>query len=746
MTEGQRMDEGRRMFQIFAARMFEQRVLSAYREKRAMERQQAFLRDLENEEKEKAEASTKNAAKKAKQRQKEKVKKEALKEEKARKAEEKAAAEAAEEQRKQDEKRKRDEENRRKEEERKKKLEDARRKQEEEKQRKKAEEREREDARREKERKAKEKKDKEDATRKERELKDRETKLQQEREEKERQENERREREAKEQKRKADMEAYARQTQLAESTMLAESKRQPPAPVVALPPSLKTKQSYTVSDSPQAKIATPAVPKPPTPVRPKEVPIRTSQSSLPLNPESAQRPKPATPPKLLSQQLPSQQLNMLPSRTPSQSTTVSNTPHMSPMHAIPPPPGMPLPHQNGPPMGMHGPNGYPGVPGPMMPGMMQRMPIGHQMPMYSPHVPQLGPPHRGFYHNPATGAPPGITPPMGPQHPRTYVPESVLGAGQAPLGAAPNPMQQSYHVPRENAPPTHSRQTSSAFDASPLDTAPSSAASQPIARPVPIKRPTSTKPYDLGLDLTRSATTSVDELGTRLGSSALLDDSDEPLPTPNDTRRVSSHLNTGLSSIGNTGMLSSPFDQTQSPFGLGSNTTPTDSWRSSSLQYGPTGTSGWGSAPTSTGWGGSGGFSMPQPHRGSVPKPVTVRILACQACRSLARQTSGIEGFHDFKDIVRLVTHESARQGQMQDIQAHEIRNILETEGDTHNGGGMFIVREDIPRARTLVKWVTNAADQGMGGGRPAMGLGEIGSPLPSNSIPMLGGPIPRGF
>jgi hypothetical protein len=33
MTEEQRMEEGRRMFQIFAARMFEQRVLSAYREK-----------------------------------------------------------------------------------------------------------------------------------------------------------------------------------------------------------------------------------------------------------------------------------------------------------------------------------------------------------------------------------------------------------------------------------------------------------------------------------------------------------------------------------------------------------------------------------------------------------------------------------------------------------------------------------------------------------------------------------------
>src|ERR1700722_9254955 len=40
MSEEQRMEEGRRMFQIFAARMFEQRVLTAYKEKVAKERQQ----------------------------------------------------------------------------------------------------------------------------------------------------------------------------------------------------------------------------------------------------------------------------------------------------------------------------------------------------------------------------------------------------------------------------------------------------------------------------------------------------------------------------------------------------------------------------------------------------------------------------------------------------------------------------------------------------------------------------------
>ena len=49
MTEAQKMEEGRRMFSIFAARMFEQRVLSAYREKVSQERQNQLLRELEEE-------------------------------------------------------------------------------------------------------------------------------------------------------------------------------------------------------------------------------------------------------------------------------------------------------------------------------------------------------------------------------------------------------------------------------------------------------------------------------------------------------------------------------------------------------------------------------------------------------------------------------------------------------------------------------------------------------------------------
>lgn len=71
MSEEKRMEEGKKMFSIFAARMFEQRVLQAYREKVAQERQQQLLRELEDEDKREKERE----AKKQKENQKKKDKK-----------------------------------------------------------------------------------------------------------------------------------------------------------------------------------------------------------------------------------------------------------------------------------------------------------------------------------------------------------------------------------------------------------------------------------------------------------------------------------------------------------------------------------------------------------------------------------------------------------------------------------------------------------------------------------------------
>ena len=68
-NEERRMREGKRMFQIFAARMFEQRLRSAYREKLALERQRQLLEEYEQEQAIEAEKSAqlKLEAKKKKQ-------------------------------------------------------------------------------------------------------------------------------------------------------------------------------------------------------------------------------------------------------------------------------------------------------------------------------------------------------------------------------------------------------------------------------------------------------------------------------------------------------------------------------------------------------------------------------------------------------------------------------------------------------------------------------------------------------
>ncbi|CAI2168691.1 12581_t:CDS:2 [Funneliformis geosporum] len=201
-TDEQRMEEGRRMFQIFAARMFEQRVLNAYREKVAQERQQKLLEELEEENRLKEERELK----KLKEKEKKKAKNRALKlqkeEERARKEAERLAEEKAlraERERKLEEERKKREEERLKKEAERRAREEERQRKEEEKRRKAKEDKEREE-RRKKEQEAKERKERE---REEKERKEREEKFRKEKEERrQREERERKQRELKEKERK----------------------------------------------------------------------------------------------------------------------------------------------------------------------------------------------------------------------------------------------------------------------------------------------------------------------------------------------------------------------------------------------------------------------------------------------------------------------------------------------------------------------------------------------------------------
>ncbi|WWC67558.1 uncharacterized protein I206_101467 [Kwoniella pini CBS 10737] len=118
LTDAERMEEGKRMFQIFAARMFEQRVLQAYREKVAKQREEQLLRELEEEEDSKRAREEKKAKESQKKKDKKKMQKQKADEEKAARdaaiAEEQRAAKArAEEQERERQRRQEEERNRR---------------------------------------------------------------------------------------------------------------------------------------------------------------------------------------------------------------------------------------------------------------------------------------------------------------------------------------------------------------------------------------------------------------------------------------------------------------------------------------------------------------------------------------------------------------------------------------------------------------------------------------------------------
>ena len=182
------------MFHIFAARMFEQRVLAAYREKVARERQQKLLEEIEEEDRKAEEKNSKKAKEKERKKEKQRLQKQQKEEERLKKEAEKAAEEAArrlEEEKKAEEQRKKKEEARRKREIERKQQEMERLKKEEERRKRQAEERERqqeiERKRREKEEAAK--KRREDSIKKEKEAK--ESKEREARERKEREDRER---------------------------------------------------------------------------------------------------------------------------------------------------------------------------------------------------------------------------------------------------------------------------------------------------------------------------------------------------------------------------------------------------------------------------------------------------------------------------------------------------------------------------------------------------------------------------
>ena len=499
MTEEQRMQEGRRMFQIFAARMFEQRVMTAYREKVAEQRQKQLIEELLEEENRNEQRNAKKAREAQKKKDKKRLQKQAKEEEKARreaeKAAEEAAAKAAHEKKLEEQRIKREEQRKRREAERKA-QEDERVRKEAEKQRRAKEERERQaEAERKQREQKEEKKRREEAKRKEKEERDRKAKEEQ-------------DRKAREEQAKKNREFAARAEQAAGPYTQAKPISHAGAiPLTSAVPSQPNPASF---QSPHYPVATPVAPKASTPSRPRQPSQQGSHSSsphsqtassdfpmqLPTSPRSLGEPRSGPPgfPRPAQQQQP--QLH----------------------HPQPSAPLSPLSRSN--------PPGFPALGGlstnpPGLPGMGGRPLQPPDLPTYSPNSVLMNP-LRGFGGPGSIPAPPGIngTRPMPPG--RGFPLQEVEHGLSFP---GPHGVPGTFAMHQPGLSNSHSRHPSGSFERSPLETV-----TQPshISLSSAINRPASIAqdPQEFHGHGHPETPIDIDELSTHLGSSALLDDED----------------------------------------------------------------------------------------------------------------------------------------------------------------------------------------------------------------------------
>ncbi|KAF2760948.1 hypothetical protein EJ05DRAFT_508178 [Pseudovirgaria hyperparasitica] len=735
MTEEQRMEEGRRMFQIFAARMFEQRVLTAYREKVARERQQKLLEELEDEERQGVQREAKKARDAQKKKDKKAQQKQAKAEERARKEAEKAQEEAearALEEKKAEEQRRRKEEQRKKKEAEKKAQEEERARKEQEKQRRVVEQRERqqEAERKVQEQKALERRAREDAKRRERE--EREAKEKEAKEKKAHDEKSRRDRDSKlktekEAKDRARKEESSIQHAPAAQSGTTASKRNVQTVPVALPPGLLPRQPPAMA-SPQVPIATPALPKAPTPIKPRQPSQQGSHGSSPKTPHVSIVPSKSTSPSTIASTGIPKQLLTRPSQHHGSST--QSTQSSSPSQSLGPP-GINHQHLN------HGFGGAmpPGLngfitPSPLLPNMGQRGPGPGMPPMFPMHhqnpIPSqfrgLGPPGPGMPPPPGMGGP-GMMPPHG----------QGYGLNAPPGFPAPIPgigMPMPGPGFREGL-PSHSRQASGTMDSfngvPHVDDIPHGGyPPNPIARPTPIQRPSSVKPRE---DRPNNST-EVDDLSNHLGSKALLDDTDDPNETlaPNDVDSRRSSIPQGVSrmpfgSAPNGSMFPVPNRPRVESFGLGGPSGASNMW-STPTGFGPMSApglpsaGGWGSSPTGRGL--PFGFGASRP---SLPYAVSLRLRAIQAYRDLNASKSQYEHCELNEILQRINSNPNEAPTTPNDLKA-----VLETEGDNTNGGGLFHFHPS--GSRLFVTF-----EEGLDLARKS-GVGEIGSPIQGHSIP----------
>ncbi|KAI1326915.1 salt tolerance down-regulator-domain-containing protein [Xylariaceae sp. FL0255] len=687
MTEEQRMEEGRRMFQIFAARMFEQRVLTAYREKVAKERQEKLLEELAQEETQESQRKAKKAVVAQKRKEKALQKKQAALEEKQKREAEKAAeeeAKAAEEARRNEEARAKAEERRRKKEAQKKAEEEERLRKEAEKQRRAHEQKEKqaEQERKAREAKEREKRVKEEQRRKEqeaREAKERET-----RERREKHEKDKREKESRAAQAKAEREAK-------EKSKLEEKTASKPAVPIPIPPQPPKKQLVSVpalpqqplanNASPQIAVAKPALPITHTPVKPRAISQDVTRSVSQAS-HSASGPSQTASPHAPSPL----QISPGPVGSLGKSSIAQLFPPMSPHHsAMKSPPGLhPGPFDTGiPPMPMQIPPGMP--------------PVGHAFNRMPDHMfPPMGSQFRAPGMSPP---PPGLGGPMGGQG---FHPSFPPGAMDMHMPTMHQPFSSGGNHPGGQQ--THSRQGSASYSAS-FDLG--SSGGQPIGRPAPIGRPDSTvngqRRHNLSAD--------IDDVGNQLGSSALLDDNDEPLPNFEPPRQNT--VAPGVlprPAFPNPSFASPPYGPSNNLWGAPGVFTPPPGFSH------PVGNAGWLSNPA---------FGMAPPTtRISQPRPLMVRQLVIRACKELENYATDAHGYIELPAVRGHI--DTIKPVTLDQVSEDEILEICETEGNSQNGGGSFDIRHS-DGGKVVIRF-----DGGVGAGqfpRNVGAPGEIGSP-----------------
>ncbi|KAI9830385.1 MAG: Stress response protein nst1 [Phylliscum demangeonii] len=794
MTGEQRMEEGRRMFQIFAARMFEQRVLTAYREKVAQERQKKLLEELEEESRLDVQREQKKAKEAQKKKDKRRQQKQAKDEERARKEGEKAAEEAAAravEEQKTEELRLKKEELRRKKEAERKAQEDERLRKEAEKHKKLQEERERqaEQERKHREQKERERKKREEAKREreEYEAREREFKERKAREEKERKAKDakiRAEREARERARKQEMLAAARQAVApAPPLVTTKSNKRPAHPAPPPPPVAPALASPPKAlPSPHPPIATPAIPKAPSSARPAQAAHPESGQSSPPTPQALSRKGPSVSPSNVSRRsspgpvgapprkasLPPVLLHHAPAAMTSALPSVPISVAPSVVPGVPPSVasvlGVPAMTQAGMPI----------VPGSISNGTIAAQqsptrptfhfgPLGNEGAGHGPPLPPIGSQLRTLPPVAIAPSPSLMGPPASAG--RGLFIDSTLGLAsdrgrQLPVGAA---VGLGTGLPRDTMPThTHSRHQSASMDE------PSTAMfplTQPIARPNPIQRPASAARQRAEENI-RPLQSAVDDLSNHLGSSALMGDNDESFPPDGGFNRRASAVPVSQAAPGpppprsrySFASMYQPGNQVKvDPIGpttaVGAGHHP---WGLPQMPFGVPSmarTSTWSQSPN-VGWSsGNNAFGIigSPIGRPSLSRPVNVRLMIVQACKELTASNQAGAGQHpqhhshphlhrpegDLHDVNVVLSHVEQIQPMIEaPVTMKELLEMCETEGDGQNGGGYFTLTTDPATGYTFVRHEAGGTVSRSARGSVAP-PGDIGSPVPGSSMPM---------